>query len=86
MARNSATRAKTPMAAAKRATTPVNVILRSVSGSNMRGRPSEATVSNGLLKEAEEENGSDLVSREGVSGDIDLLGNEPVHSKGDLAC
>jgi hypothetical protein len=29
-----------------------------------------------LLKEAEEEKGSDLVSREGVSGDIDLF-NEP---------
>jgi hypothetical protein len=29
-----------------------------------------------LLK-AEENNGSDLVSREGVSGDIDLLRNEP---------
>ena len=73
MARNSATRAKTPMAAAKRAATPVNVILRSVSGSNTCGRPSEATVSNWLLKEAEEEKGS----VEGVSGDIDLLRNEP---------
>ena len=76
MARNSATRAKTPMAAAKRAATPVNVILRSVSGSNTCDRPSEATVSKGL-KEAEENKGSDLVSREGVSGDIDLLRNEP---------
>ena len=77
MARNSATRAETPMAAAKRAATPVNVILRSVSGSNTCGRPSEATDSNRLLKEAEEEKGSDLVSREGVSGDIDFLRNEP---------
>ena len=77
MARNSATRAETPMAAAKRAATPVNVILRSVLGSNTCGRPSEATVSNWLLKEAEEEKGSDLVSPEGVSGDIDLLRNEP---------
>jgi hypothetical protein len=34
------------------------------------------TVSKGL-KEAEENKGSDLVSREGVSGDIDLLRNEP---------
>ena len=76
MARNSATRAKTPMAAAKRAATPVNVILRSVSGSNTCDRPSEATVSN-WLKEAEEDKGSDLVPREGVSGDIDLLRNEP---------
>ena len=74
MARNSATRAETPMAAAKRAATPVNVILRSVSGSNTCGRPSEATVSNWLLNE--EEKGSDLVSREGVSGDIDLSRNE----------
>ena len=75
MARNSATRAKTPMAAAKRAATPVNVILRSVAGSC--DRPSEATVSNGFLKEAEEDKGSDLVPREGVSGDIDLSRNEP---------
>ncbi len=66
MERNSATRAETPMAAAKRAATPVNVILRSVSGSNTCGRPSEATVSNWLLKEAEEEKGSDLVSRKGI--------------------
>jgi len=77
MARNSATRAETPMAAAKRAATPVNVILRSVSGSNTCDRPSEATVSNWLLKEAEEDKGSDLVPREGVSGDIDLSRNEP---------
>ena len=75
MARKSATRAETPMAAAKRVATPVSVILRSVSGSNMRSRPSEATVSNGLLKEAEEEKGSDLDSREGVNGDIDLSRN-----------
>jgi hypothetical protein len=38
-----------------------------------------------LLKEAEEDKGSDLVSREGVSGDIDSYATSPVHSKGDLA-
>jgi hypothetical protein len=76
MVRKSATRAETLMAAAKRVATPVNVSLRSVWGSNTCDRPSEATVSKGL-KEAEENKGSDLVSREGVSGDIDLLRNEP---------
>jgi hypothetical protein len=77
MARKSATRAEIPMAAAKRVATPVNVVLRSVSGSNSSDRPSEAAVSKWLLKEAEEEKGSDLVSREEVSGAIDLLRNEP---------
>ena len=77
MVRKSATRAETLMAAAKQVATPVNVSLRSVWGSNTCDRPSEATVSKGLLKEAEENKGSDLVSREGVSGDIDLLRNEP---------
>ena len=76
MARKSATRAETPMAAAKRVATPVNVSLRSVWGSNTFDRPSAATVSNGFLK-AEENKGSDRVTREGVSGDIDLLRNEP---------
>jgi hypothetical protein len=76
MVRKSATRAETLIAAAKRVATPVNVSLRSVWGSNTCDRPSEVTVSKGL-KEAEENKGSDLVSREGVSGDIDLLRNEP---------
>jgi hypothetical protein len=64
------------MAAAKRAATPFNVVLRSASRSNTCGRPSEATVSNSLLKEAEEEKASDLVSRERVSGDLDLSRDE----------